>query len=100
MQTIIFLLLTFLIVIFSVLLYYKSKHSRVDKLNSGECPSCGEKAKSFYDENTKTYFKQEVITAKMLKGGGCSGVNDIEYRCKACGLKEVYSQSGNSNCGI
>lgn len=93
MQTLIFLLLVFLIVIFSVLLYYKNKHSRVDKLNSGECPTCGEKAKVFYDENTKTTFRQEVISAKVLKGGGCSGVNDIEYKCKACGLKEVYTQA-------
>lgn len=93
MQTIIFLLLTFLIVIFSVLLYYKNKHSRVDKLNKGECPSCGEKTRTFYDENTKATFKQDVITASILKNGGCSGVNDIEYRCKACGLKEVYSQA-------
>ena len=93
MQTIIFLLLVFLIVIFSVLLYYKNKHSRVDKLNSGECPSCGQKAKTFYDQNTNTSFRQEIITARVLKNGGCSGVNDIEYRCKSCGLKEVYSQS-------
>ena len=93
MQTIIFLLLTFLIVIFSVLLYYKNKHSRVDKLNSGECPDCGEKTRTFFDENTQTTFRQEVISAKVLKNGGCSGVNDIEYRCKACGLKEVYSQA-------
>ncbi len=93
MQTIIFLLLVFLIVIFSVLLYYKNKHSRVDKLNNGECPTCGEKTRTFYDENTGTTFKQDVISAKLLKGGGCSGVNDIEYRCKACGLKEVYSQA-------
>ncbi|TLP38497.1 hypothetical protein [Arcobacter arenosus] len=100
MQTIIFLLLTFLIVIFSILLYYKNKHSRVDKLNNGECPTCGAKTKTFYDENTKTTFKQEVINARLLKGGGCSGVNDIEYTCKVCGMKEVYSQSGNSNCGI
>jgi len=92
MQTLIFLLLLFLIVIFSVLLIYKNKHSRVDKLNSGECPSCGAKAKTFYDDNTKTTFKQEMISARVLKGGGCSGVKDIEYRCKNCGLKEVYSQ--------
>jgi hypothetical protein len=93
MQTLIFLLLVFLIVIFSVLLYYKNRHSRVDKLNKGECPTCGEKTRSFYDETTKTTFKQEVITAKVLKSGGCSGVNDIEYRCKSCELKEVYSQA-------
>lgn len=92
MQTIIFLLLVFLIVIFSVLLYYKNKHSRVNKLNSGECPDCHSTAKTFYDENTKTTFRQEAVSAKVLKNGGCSGVNDIEYKCKVCGLKEVYSQ--------
>lgn len=100
MQTVIFLLLTFLIVIFSILLYYKNKHSRVDKLNSGECPSCGAKPKVFFDQESQRTFKQDVISARVLKSGGCSGVNDIEYRCKVCGLKEVYSQSGNSNCGI
>ncbi len=93
MQTIIFLLIAFLIVIFSVLLHFKTKHSRVDKLNKGECPSCGAKIKTFYDENSKTTFKSESITARVLKSGGCSGVNDIEYRCKVCGLKEVYSQN-------
>ena len=93
MQTVIFLLIIFLIVIFSILLYLKSKTSRVQKLNNGECPACGEKTKTFFDNNTNTTFRQEVITARVLKSGGCSGVNDIEYRCKACGLKEVHSQA-------
>jgi len=92
MQTIIFILILFLISIFSVLLYYKTKHSRVDKLNRGECPTCGEKARTFYDEKTKTTFKSEIISARLLKGNGCSGLKDIEYTCKVCGLKEVYSQ--------
>lgn len=93
MQTLIFLLLTFLIVVFSILLYYKNKHSRVDKLNKGICPACGDKAKTFYDEKTKTTFKVEIITKRILKNHGCSGINDIEYTCKTCGLKEVYSQA-------
>lgn len=92
MQTIIFLLLVFLIVVFSVLLYFKNKHSRVDKLNRGECPACGATTKTFYDETSKTTFRSEAISARVLKGGGCSGVKDIEYKCKECGLKEVYSQ--------
>ncbi len=100
MQTLIFLLLTFLIVVFSILLYYKNKHSRVDKLNKGICPTCGDKAKTFYDEKTKTTFKVEVITTRILKNHGCSGVVDIEYSCKTCGLKEVYSQSSSSNCSM
>ncbi|WP_424688419.1 MAG: hypothetical protein ACNI3H_08955 [Halarcobacter ebronensis] len=100
MQTLIFLLLTFLIVIFSVLLYFKNKHSRVDKLNKGICPSCGDKAKTFYDERTRSTFKVDVISARVLKNHGCSGLNDIEYTCKTCGLKEVYSQSDSSNCSV
>lgn len=100
MQTLIFLLLLFLIVIFSVLLYFKNKHSRVDKLNNGTCPSCGDKSKTFFDERTKSTFKVEIITTRILKKHGCSGVNDIEYTCKTCGLKEVYSHNSRSNCSL
>jgi hypothetical protein len=99
MQTIIFLLLTFLIVIFSVLQYFKSKKSREAKLNSGECPSCGEKAKTFFDEATQTKFKSEVIKAKVLKNHGCAGVNEIEFRCTVCGLKEVH-QVSSAGCNL
>ena len=96
MQTLILLILLFLIVIFSILLYLKNKNSRVEKLNSGECPTCGEKTKVFFDDSTKTTFKNEVITQRLLKNHGCSGVREIEYRCKACGLKEVHSTANNS----
>lgn len=40
MQTLFIILILFLISIFSVLLYFKTKKSRVDSLNSGECPTC------------------------------------------------------------
>lgn len=93
MQTIIFLLLTFLIVSFSILQYLKSKTSRVDKLNKGECPSCGEKTKEFFDSTTNTKFKHQIISARVLKDHGCSGVREIEYKCKMCGLIEVHSQT-------
>ena len=91
MQNLFFLLILFLITIFSVLLYLKSKTSRVEKLLSGECPSCGQKAKVFFDEKTKTTFKSEIITSRILKNHGCSGVIEVEYSCKNCGLKEVHS---------
>jgi len=91
MQTIIFLLLLFLVTIFSILLYIKNKTSRLKRLNSGECPACNEKAKELFDSNTNTKFKTEVISAKLLKDHGCSGLKDIEYTCKSCGLKEVHS---------
>lgn len=92
MQTLIFLTIAFLITIFSILLYLKNKTSRVTKLNQGECPSCGEKTREFFDRTTNTKFKSEVISAKLLKNHGCSGVRDIEYVCSACGLREVHSQ--------
>lgn len=91
MQTLIFLLLLFLIVIFSVLLYFKSKTSRVQKLREGECPACGQKAKEFFDSNTNTKFRHEIISARLLKNHGCSGVKEFEFICKSCGLKEVHS---------
>ena len=100
MQTLIFLILVFLLVVFSVLLYFKNKHSRVDKLNRGICPSCGDKTKTFFDERTNSTFKVEIINTRILKNHGCSGVNDIEYTCKTCGLKEVYSQNSLSNCSM
>ena len=92
MQTIIFLLIMFLIAIFSILLYLKTKTSRVQKLNSGECPTCKEKARTFFDNNTNTTFKQEVIKSRVLKNHGCSGIVEIEYKCNSCGLKEVHNQ--------
>ncbi len=93
METIILLSIFFLLTVFSTLLYLKNKNSRVDLLNAGECPSCHEKAKTFYDENTRTRFKTEVIKAKVLKNHGCSGVMEIEYVCNACELKEVHPRN-------
>ncbi len=91
MQTILFLLLLFLIVSFSILLYFKTKTSRLEKLNNGQCPACNEKSKEFFDTKTNTKFKYEIITTRLLKDHGCSGVKEIEYVCKSCGLKEVHS---------
>ena len=91
MQTLIFILILFFITIFSFILYFKSKTSRVEKLISGECPSCGQKAKVFFDEKTNTTFKSEIIKSNILKNHGCSGVNDVEFSCEVCGLKEVHS---------
>ena len=101
MQTVIFLLILFLITIFSVLLYFKTKTSRVEKLVSGECPACNQKAKIFFDEKTKTTFKSEIIKSKVLQSHGCSGVNDVEFTCSSCGLKEIHSTNLlSSSCGL
>lgn len=99
MQTLIFLLLVFLLSIFSVLLYFKTKKNRLYKLNSGECPTCGEKTKTFFDETSNTTFKQEVIKSRVLRNNGCSGSMEVEYRCNACGLKEVY-QEASGGCSF
>ena len=101
MQTIFLLLILFLITIFSVLLYLKTKTSRVEKLVSGECTSCKQKAKIFFDEKTKTTFKSEIIKSRVLQKHGCSGVNDVEFTCSSCGLKEVHSTNLlPSSCGL
>lgn len=99
MQTLFLILILFLISIFSVLLYFKTKLSRSDTLNKGECPTCKEKAKTFFDEKTNTTFRSEVISSRILKNHGCSGVVEVEYSCKNCGLKEVHS-TNSSNCGL
>ncbi|MBP9490526.1 MAG: hypothetical protein KBE77_03685 [Aliarcobacter sp.] len=99
MQTLFLILILFLISIFSVLLYFKTKKNRLDTLNSGECPLCKEKRKVFTDKNTNTTFTQEVISSRVLKNHGCSGVIEVEYSCKNCGLKEVHSIN-SSNCGL
>ena len=99
MQPLFLIFLLFLISIFSVLLYFKTKKNRLALLNSGECPVCKEKRKVFVDKNTNATFTQEVISARILKNHGCSGVIEMEYSCKNCGLKEVHSINSPS-CGL
>mgnify|MGYP005993178355 CR=1 FL=1 len=100
MQTLFLILILFLISIFSVLLYFKTKVNRLDLLNSGECPTCKQKRKTFFDKNTNTTFTSEVISSRVLRNHGCSGVIEVEYSCKNCGLKEVHSINSSSNCGV
>jgi regulatory protein YycI of two-component signal transduction system YycFG len=89
MQTLVLILILFLISIFSVLLYFKNKNGR----------TCGAKPKVFTDNSTNTTFKQDVISSRILKNHGCSGAIDMEYSCKNCGMKEVHSTPNNS-CGM
>jgi len=93
MYTIIFLILIFLMFIFSVLLYFKQKHSRFDTLDSGVCPACGAKTKIILDSDNDTEFKVPVIRKRILQSHGCSGVLEFEFKCSECGLKEVHTQS-------
>ncbi len=99
MQTILLLIILFLLSVFSVLLYYKTKNSKLSKLQAGICPVCGAKPKEFYDQTKNTTFKIDVIKAKLLKNHGCSGVREIEYTCTQCDMKEVHSEQ-NAGCGI
>ena len=99
MYTIIGILLLFLISIFSVLLFYKSKKSRQSLLDQGTCPVCDSSTKSFKDEKTGALFKVEVIKKRILKSHGCSGITEIEYTCNNCGLKEVHNSVGQ-NCSL
>ena len=99
MYTIFTLLLFFLIAIFSILLYFKSKKTRQADLDNGICPSCDAKPKTFNDSKTGTVFKVDVIKSRVLKSHGCSGINEIEYKCNNCGLKEVHTSNGQG-CGL
>ncbi|MEA2049405.1 MAG: hypothetical protein U9O56_01535 [Campylobacterota bacterium] len=94
MYTIFSLIIFFLIVVFSILLFFKSKKSRQADLDNGICPSCGAKPKSFTDPKTNSIFKIDVIKSKVLKNHGCSGITEIEYNCNNCGLKEVHNSIG------
>ena len=99
MYTIFGLLIILLIVIFSTLLYFKSKKSRQADLDNGICPACHATTKSFKDSNTGAFFSVESIKTKLLKNHGCSGIKEIEYTCNNCGLKEVHSSVGQG-CGL
>jgi len=99
MYTIIGILLLFLISIFSILLFFKSKNSRQALLDEGTCPVCDASTKSFKDQKTGALFKVEAIKQKVLKNHGCSGIIEIEYTCNNCGLKEVHNSVGQ-NCGL
>ena len=94
MYTIFSLLIFFLIVIFSILLYFKSKKSRQADLDKGICPSCLAEPKTFKDDATGTIFRVDVIKSKVLKNHGCSGITEIQYTCNNCGLKEVHNSVG------
>jgi len=99
MYTIFGILLLFLISIFSILLFFKSKKSRQNELDHGTCPICKASTKSFKDEKTGALFKVEAIKQKVLKNHGCSGIIEIEYSCNNCGLKEVHNSVGQ-NCKL
>lgn len=94
MYTIIGILLLFLIAVFSILLFFKSKKSRQADLDHGVCPTCRAETKSFRDQESGTLFKVEVIKQKVLKNHGCSGIVEIEYSCNNCGLREVHNSVG------
>jgi len=99
LYTIISILILFLIIIFSILLYFKQKKDAQALLDEGICYKCHAKAKSFKDEKTNTLFKVDVIHKRLLKNHGCSGVIEYEYTCSSCGLKEVHNTIAQG-CGI
>ena len=99
MYTIVATLLLFLIVVFSILLMFKSKKDAQDILESGTCPSCNATFRTFTDHKTNTSFNVDVIKKRLLKNHGCSGVIEYEYTCNSCGLKEVHNSIAQG-CGI
>ena len=94
MYTIVGIILLLLIVVFSTLLYFKSKKDRQATLDSGICPTCQAEPKSFTDQATNSHFTVEPIKQRVLKKHGCSGIVEIEYSCNSCGIKEVHTSVG------
>ena len=98
MHNIVLLLIFFVLIILGILLFLKSKQIRISKLESGICPNCDAKPKQI---NTPSgLINIPVITTKLLKSHGCSGVADIEYYCKECEIKEVHTIPIRKSCGI
>lgn len=98
-QTFIFLLLSFLLVIFSTLLYFKNKTARKESFARGVCPSCGAEPIAIEDSIKGTKVTKKPIKSKVLKNHGCSGVIEIEYNCSNCGVKEVHTHQ-NGGCSF
>jgi hypothetical protein len=91
MQTLIFLLLLFLMAIFAVPLYLNQKTNRLKKLKNGICPSCGATPTQFFDEVNKVSFSTSAIKTEVLKKNCCGGETEIKYSCIKCGLIEVHT---------
>lgn len=100
MQTLLFIFITFIVVLLLVYIFFKSKQNRLFKLLSGTCPSCLETKKVFFDKNTNSKFQQEIIKTHILKDHGCSGLKDVEFTCTSCGLKEIHTINSQMGCNI
>lgn len=98
MYTIISTLILFLVVVFSILLYFKLKKENLIKLHNGICPSCDATKKEFTNPTNGMKINVDVIQAKVLRSGGCSGTTEVEYKCKECGFSYVSSEYGGG-CG-
>jgi rubredoxin len=92
LYTIISTLILFLIVIFSILLYFKLKTQNLKSLHNGTCPSCGATKKEFVNPTNAMTIKVDVILIKVLRDGGCSNTTELEYKCKECGFKLISSE--------
>ncbi len=75
-----------IIILLSVLAYYlyiRHKGAKLQKIEQGICPECG----------------QKTIALKTKKGGGCSGTSNVTYRCENCGYEEDFNISGSCGSG-
>jgi predicted RNA-binding Zn-ribbon protein involved in translation (DUF1610 family) len=98
LNNVILLLALFVVIILSILLFMNIKKKRQEKLVAGICPSCGAEEKVIKTKDQTLTIA--VIDSKVLKSHGCSGVSDVEFRCKECGLKEVHAVPTHCACGI
>ncbi len=83
----------------AVLLHYQLKHKRLHSFKRGICPDCNAKPVKFYDQAKDITLTKTPIVSRVLRKSGCSGASVIEYRCKECEIKEVFSENGGG-CGL
>lgn len=97
MESILFIFLLLIIVIFLVALGFKNKHKEFEIMSNGTCPKCGAEKTSFKNEEGEIITKTPIQKLNLQTASCTPG--QIAYICKECNYKGVFSDS-SSNCSI
>lgn len=94
--------LTFIVIVIlltiATYLYFVQKKKNLDLFLKSTCPSCDATKTVFHTpENEKVYFNP--IEQKLIKNHGCSGVKEVEFRCKKCDFHQIHTLP-NRGCGL
>ncbi len=80
--TFIFVIVIFGGLVWAYFYYLKEKAGKLQLIEQGICPECREKTIEVADQ----------------KGGGCSGVNLVQFECTNCNYTDSFSIGGGSSC--